>query len=331
MSDSMLNDGLDFLEGMFKEDIIFNFFGGEPLLRPKFCIKWMKELRRRYPKCRFHLATNATRFSREFAELCTKYGSMIQLSFDGVDQDNNRGKSAEAIKNIKKYVALKGRVLPGIRLTYTRDTVGNIYDSLVMCYGLGIRKFSHHAELTDKWTDEDFKKYEEQLLKIYGFIDTHKDIYLQYCDCNGVIKDRDNSRCGAGRSLLALSTDGSLYPCHRMVKIPQFKLGDVKNKTLNRGHFIDLEILGCDKCMALSTCHPCMAANYEYNGSLIEPLRATCEINRAEYVMSEKKFSTDNMEILESGNILRYMVNVLMDISASNIRAIKELNEELAR
>jgi uncharacterized protein len=159
-------------------------------------------------------------------------------------------------------------------------------------------------------------------------MDDHKDIYVHFCDCEKITKQKDNAICSAGKTLIALTANGDLYPCHRMIKMDKFKIGNVFEGTLNRGGFAVMGILGCRDCVALPTCHPCIAANYEYTGSFMKPLRATCEINKIEHIMSEMRYTRLNKDILDSQDMIRSMVLVLTDLRNSNNEILEVLRNE---
>ena len=328
MFDGTLSAAIDYLAPMFSEDVTFNLFGGEPFLRPEFCIKWLKELRLRFPKCKFHISTNGTEYNQELVFLLRDFHSALQVSYDGVDQEYLRGLSNIVEQNIPRFIQDFSPCVPAIRLTYTRDTVNNLYESFIKCYNMGVRKFTHQAQLTDDWKDDEFAEYRNQLSKIHSFMNDHDDIYVHFCDCEKIVKQKDSARCSAGRTLVALNTIGEIYPCHRMIKWERFIIGDVFKQKLNRGNFMHLDIHGCKNCIAVATCHPCLAANYEYNGAFSEPLRATCEINKIEHIMSEERYCRVNKDTMDSIDMIRSMVLVLSDLKKSNEEMLKVIKNE---
>jgi len=329
MSYDTLDKALDFLGNRISENIVFNFFGGEPTLRKDFCIYWIQELKRRFKKCRFHIATNGVLYDQELTDVLRHNKAIVQVSYDGINQNISRGKGDIVLKNLKTYI----KQLPiSVRLTFTRDTVRDLYKNVEHIYGLGVKRFIHHAELNTNWTDNDIKIYKEQLDKIYEFLDEHDDFDMSFCDCGKIDRqDKQNARCSMGKTLIALSADGSIYPCHRMIKFKQFKIGDIFSRYLDRGKFLNLEILNCSSCKAKNVCHPCMAAFYEFNGSFIEPLKATCEINKYEYDKMKEKHDTWWLDMSPYEDIINKATSVLEDVCDSQKCIIKELKhyEEL--
>lgn len=324
MTDDVMESMLSFMKDKLEDFTMFNFFGGEPLLRPDFCIKWMKRLRQEMPKCGLYISTNGTIYCPDIQDIMLSDNSTFQISYDGLDQDRYRGNSSLVEENIKKYVSILPPWKLNVRMTYTRDTISNITRNIERIFSLGIRKIIHQAELTDKWTEEDFELYGKELDKIYKFIDLNPSARIQFCNCDRVNNLKENVRCGVGKSLLSITPNGDIYPCHRLVKFDNLKLGNVLDRTLDRGRFLTLD-MDCDDCFSKNTCHPCMAAFYEYTGSLVEKLEATCGTSKQEHIKAQEAYNISSTYVKDNKNLIRSMISVLEDMKSSKEELIRSL------
>lgn len=327
MSDETMQATIDFFKDKITEDCIFNFFGGEPTLREDFCVRWFHKLKEVFPKCRISTSTNAVSFPEKMISIMKHKDCDTQISYDGVCQDEYRGKSELVEKNIRRYVKeISGGNLH-FRLTFTPENVHRLYDSVQMVYDLGGRRMAHQAEISNRWEKKHFTEYEKQLNKIYGFLDKHKDFASHFCKCDRVTNTK-NSICSMGKGLISIDAIGDIYPCHRSIKFTEFKIGNVYNKKFNRGRFNTLVMRECGKCTAEPTCHPCVIANYEINKSLIINPDSTCVINKIEYKKAFDKYKIENKEMFETQYILEPTLNVLNDIRYNNKEILKMLKEE---
>jgi len=329
MTDEIVSKCLDMLKDQIRETAIFNFFGGEPMLREHFCIDWMHRIRERFPKCRFHFTTNGTIYSERLVkEFLVNEPPILQLSHDGINQSKLRGMDKEVSENLKRYLAAVSPSKVTVRLTFTENTVGDLARNLSYFYDMGVRRFAHQADVNNNWTDKNVQEYCNQVDKMYEFQETHTDIDIVFCNCNRLMNSgsiQDGRQCNMGRELLSLSADGSLYPCHRAVKFPQFKVGDVLTGGLNRGKFPVLCMDGCIECNAKTTCHQCFLANYEHNGSLEIPVKSGCGINLYENKKLSEKYDLITLSYEKSQNLIAKAVAVLDDIKSNNESVLAEL------
>ena len=326
MSDETMQATINFFKDKITDNCIFNFFGGEPTLREDFCMKWFYKIKEFFPKCRVSTSTNAVLFPEKMISIMRRKDFDTQISYDGVYQEEYRGESKLVEKNIHRYVKeISGGNLH-FRLTFMPETVHRLYDSIQMVYDLGGKRAAHQAVLSAHWEEKHFKEYEKQLTEIYKFLDEHKDFSSYFCTCDRVTNTR-NSICSMGKGLIAVDAAGDIYPCHRSIKFPEFKIGNVHEKRFNRGRFKTLIIPECKGCIAEPTCHTCVIANYEINGSLVSNPASTCVINKIEYNKAFAKYKVENKEEFKARYILKPMLNVLNDIKDNNKEIIRVLKE----
>lgn len=328
MTDEVLQNCIDMLEDQIHPNIVFNFFGGEPMLMEDFCLKWMGILRERFPKCRFHFTTNGTIYSERLVnDWLINEEPILQISHDGVNHSKLRGSEDLVNKNLKRYLNAIPAEKITTRLTFTHDTVGDLFESVIYFYGMGVRRFAHQADVTNEWSPESIEEYYKQLDKIYDFIDKHPDLDVVFANCNKLGPKSRNRQCSMGRELVSLTADGNIYPCHRAVKFPDFKIGNVFTGELNRGKFAVLKMDGCSSCDAEDFCHQCFLANYEHNGSLEEPVTSGCDINKYEFKRLAEKYNYVKADLECALDLCSKAVNVLQDIKSNNKEILRVVNE----
>jgi uncharacterized protein len=94
--------------------------------------------------------------------------------------------------------------------------------------------------------------------------------------------------CGAGVEYLAVSPDGSIYPCHQFDGINEMKLGDIYNGISNKTTEEKFKAANflfnkeeCAYCWARFYCSGgCLANNYSINGDIFKPYKTGCELQK---------------------------------------------------
>ncbi|HWR55813.1 MAG TPA: nif11-like peptide radical SAM maturase [Negativicutes bacterium] len=87
--------------------------------------------------------------------------------------------------------------------------------------------------------------------------------------------------CGAGRAYLAVDVDGSFYPCHRFVGMPEYLLGNISEAAdPPRGHFHESPAImseECRQCWLKYVCGGgCAYGNISSTGRFFRPDPAFC-------------------------------------------------------
>lgn len=233
------------------------FYGGEPLLRQKWIEEFIKLTQKR--NLIFTLQTNGTLLGG-ISDFILKNLDYIYVSFDGSKQltDNSRGSGvySQVLANIKKIKPkFKGKILA--RMTLLPEN--SIYDSVRHILKLNLFDCIHW-QIENSSRKFDFQKttarYEDDISKLLDFwienisngriieIVPFKAVALSIINK----KQYNFYRCGAGKFLVSIDTDGNCYSCDVLLE-PQFKIGDIskgikqkKLSCLNYSKFC----LGCD-------------------------------------------------------------------------------------
>jgi uncharacterized protein len=93
--------------------------------------------------------------------------------------------------------------------------------------------------------------------------------------------------CGAGTEYVAVSPEGDLYPCHRFVGNPAFRMGNLRDaafenpfyEAFNRAHIQNTP--ACRDCWAKFYCGGgCHANALLANGNILKPYALGCALER---------------------------------------------------
>lgn len=95
------------------------------------------------------------------------------------------------------------------------------------------------------------------------------------------------SGCGAGVEYLAVAPSGRLYPCHQLLGVREFALGDVLRKAVRsdvRREFLGASLTrkeACACCWARYYCGGgCHASAWMFGGDILQPWSLGCAIMR---------------------------------------------------
>lgn len=285
-----------------------DFFGGEPLLNADVMQELVEYGRRREKESgkeiNFTLTTNAILLTDALIDYLNKERVSVVLSLDGRQavhdamrpSPGGAGSYHAALRNIRKMVA--GRDGEGyyVRGTFTRRNL-DFADDVIHLADLGFERIS--VEPVVAFENEDYALGEPDLPAIYGqyeklarelirrrlegrpFEFFHFKLDLE----GGPCLPKRLSGCGAGSEYLAVTPDGSLYPCHQFAGKREYRLGSVsagiKRQDLaapfRRASLYQKE--GCPDCWAKFYCSGgCHANAVSANGSLKKPHLLGCDL-----------------------------------------------------
>ncbi len=310
MSFDVAKRAIDYLheQSVGREHLEVDFFGGEPLLAFDTVKKTIRYARSTYPdkKWRFTITTNGSLLTKEIENYLYENDVSIVLSLDGDKKTNDtfrvmpdgRG-TFDLILPKLKYVAEHRKESGGyyVRGTYTSKTM-NISKTVMDLHNFGFKYISLEPVVTkdksiniEKENLPALKKEYEKLAEEYVNSQEegewhffHFNIDLEAGPC---IQKRIHG-CGAGVEYVAVSPDGSIYPCHQFDGIEEMKLGDVwkgiEKKELTerfgKANFL-FNKKECANCWARFYCSGgCLANNYTMNGDIFKPYEIGCETQK---------------------------------------------------
>lgn len=325
MSWEIAKQAVDFIlsqEKMFSEDsVIWDFIGGEPFLEidliDKICDYIKSEMFRLnhhwFNSYRFSFSTNGVNYHNDKVQnFISKNKShlSIGITIDGTKEkhDLNRiwkgdgpekGSYDDVVKNIPLWLSQFPE--ESTKVTISSADIPYIAESVLHLYKLGIHSVNINVVFEDVWKDGDDTAFEKQLICLADNI-IDNELYQEFScsffsDTIGKPLDPkiDNGNwCGSGK-MLAIGTDGNLYPCNRFMDfslrtkkpiiVGNVKTGIDYNKlrpflTLDR---VTQSPKKCLECEVASGCAWCQGENYDAAETPTAYQRATaiCKMHKA--------------------------------------------------
>jgi len=302
------------------QDLVVDFYGGEPLLNfdlIKEVIDYCRKIESK-GKIDFHflLATNGTLLTKEKGEYLIGNGVDVAVSLDGSRkiQDRQRpfsdGKgSYDAVLNNINSIRPEYRKRIVGRATFTPYSTNAIetfnflrslgFDRIEVCesekagYGLEEKSqfFFSGAEgirqLKSIYYDLALFYTKEILNGNLTYANTYFNRFFKQLSRLYNIQSIVGT-CSAGFTLMAVDMDGTIYPCTAFVEMPKFGIGTVQEGIDDDRlkNFLDNKISSsenCSKCWAKRICRGCGSCynlNYFSNKNLSKPDPYYCELFR---------------------------------------------------
>ena len=310
MSFEVGRDALDFLilHSGNRRNLEVDFFGGEPMMNfpvVQRIVRYGRELEKKHQKqIHFTMTTNCYDVPQEAIEFCNTEMHNLVLSIDGRQATHDALRPAigrkpsysKVLQNAKALIRDRGEAEYYARGTFTRRNLDFVPD-VESLWDEGFAHVSvepvvldgsHPLCLREEDLNEIFNGYDRLLQAV---LDRKKDGRLNHffhfsVDLSGgpCLKKR-LSGCGAGREYLAVTPDGTLYPCHQFVGREGFAIGNVRDGVQDeqvRSVFLNNHIgckSSCQRCFAKYFCSGGCAANAQaYSGSILEPNPLECAI-----------------------------------------------------
>lgn len=286
-----------------------DYFGGEPLLNWPVMQEVTEYAREQSvsvnKEIAFTVTTNALQLTDKIAGYLENESMAAVLSLDGRPGVHNamrpkaggRESYRETVQRILGYASRRPRGGYYIRGTYTRYNMDFCSD-VEHLYNLGLRNISMEPVVAPPAEDyalreEDLPLLEKEYEKLTAFYldclksgDPFKFFHFSIDLEHGPCLTKRLSGCGAGREYLAVTPDGTLYPCHQLAGIPEMQMGHVMDPEgfchVPPSSFIPSGPLqgSCRDCWARYHCGGgCRAASY-LNGDPSEPYPLECALQR---------------------------------------------------
>ncbi|MCK5614718.1 SPASM domain-containing protein, partial [Candidatus Pacearchaeota archaeon] len=186
------------------------------------------------------------------------------------------------------------------RSTISNDVVHRWVADVEYLVELGYNRLAMILIPDQEWSDEQMGILKSELRKISDFyIERYrqgKPIYIKHIEdaMKALVNPtRRSSHCGAGRSLVLIRTDGTIYPCHRFG-------GEIDAESENKWYLgsifkdfdhekrqllLDLDCrkhvkADCENCMAVHLCGiSCIALNWANFKDIYKPHSTQCKFN----------------------------------------------------
>ncbi|MGM9877074.1 MAG: radical SAM protein [Bacilli bacterium] len=274
-------------------DFFVLFHGREPLTNYEEIIKTLKHFKNN-KKIHFILQTNGLLLNEERIKELTKYNISINISIDGITDENNllriNGKSINYTNRIKELLE-KYKISPIIIVHKNNyKDLNNITNYLKKNNILGasynfLWPTKENKELNEYVvSNEDLYKVMKEVfdnsIENNKFVFKERELYLLY----GKILKRDlynymcnQSPCGAGKNCISVYKDGKIYPCTMVNSQEENYLGDLNDSNediLNREVILkkrDINAIeDCKNCPLKLFCRGggCSGFIYNLNGDI---------------------------------------------------------------
>ena len=309
-------DTLSWLSGQNSknERLSVNFFGGEPMLEYDLIKKTVLYAEKEYEdNFKFSITTNGSLFDEEKLDFFEDHNISVLFSIDGPEHVHNiHRKTTDGSDSFHQVEwAMKEVVKRGLgnvaRPTYTPDTLPYLFETVKYLLEEVGFKTASPTPATDgfkQFSEEDYKEYDRQFDKIDKYFkdrvlrgDSAGINYYQKCFRQELSDASMKAPCGAGKKYVAVNHAGDIFPCHRFVQWPEWKIGNVKNgitKTDLREIFANFENdktdPKCAKCDNKFCGGGCFASNYSQTGSIYKTSDMSCELSKRQWERSMKVF-----------------------------------------
>jgi len=287
-----------------------DFFGGEPLLNfavVKALVDYGRQEAQRCGKImRFTLTTNATLLGDAETNFLNEHEIAVVLSLDGRAAVNDfmrpsaddGGSYSLVSENIQRFLQSRNSRNYYVRGTYTAHNLDFAKD-VAHLYDLGLREIS--LEPVVGGVGGDYALTEEHMQTLCREYERLTDYYLEKLEggepfnffhfnlstYDGPCFGKRIIGCGAGWDYVAVTPEGSIYPCHQFVGDERFKIGTVQEGIENFNLARELAQANlyrkpdCLACWAKLFCSGgCHATAFHSHGSFLKPDALACTLQK---------------------------------------------------
>ena len=248
------------------ENIVIQFFGGEPLLE----FELIREIYNYIAKLKIpnfnycFTVTNGTLLTDEMKcwMIEHKQDFICGLSLDGTKEihDYNRSNSYDLIDFnffLEAWPAQK------VKMTIAPDMLDKLSDGVIHCHELGFGVLCNLADGID-WPDESSDILKQQLYQLVEYYLAHpeKDICsilkMPLLHVGLVNREVFPKWCGAGDHIHAYDVDGNLFPCQLFMNISGT---DIEIPSIKKIYSSKVLPPKCRDCVLYGCCPTCMGTN----------------------------------------------------------------------
>ncbi|MCU9807302.1 radical SAM protein [Paraclostridium sp. AKS46] len=291
---------IDFICKKIKDEDIdiplcIGFHGGEPFMNFEVAKHMHKELSKKVVgrKIIYDVTTNGTYLDTEKIDFICKNIDNISVSIDGTKEshDENRifangdGSYDIAIKNAKKLLE-RGKDVR-VRMTYTTNTVSELYESIVQIVKYGFTNIVPVADFMDpKWTKSHINMINDQISKLINLKKGYPNVDIGLLDIKNLNTRKGD--CFGGIVSFAIDINGNIFPCTFSVGDDEFKLGSVFDEDISEEKKHELIKIytsdneECEGCSRKEFCSSvrCKLINKKVTGEFNKSIPIICALER---------------------------------------------------
>lgn len=299
------------------DSIIVEFIGGEPFLEidlmEAITEYWKFHLytlgHKWFGNYRFSISTNGILYHTPSVQnwIRKNYETVsVGITIDGTQAKHDatrvypdgRGSYQDVVRNVPLWLTQYRS--SGTKATFSPQCIPHLTESILHLWSLGIREIAANCVFEDVWLDSDVQAFEEQLVSLADVV-LQEDLWDKY-NCtffsdyigHALAPTENANWCGAGK-MLAIGTDGCLYPCVRFLQYalaqkPARHCGSVYTGLDNdvRRAFHALSRYSqsppqCIQCGIASGCAWCQGCNYDAadTATIFQRSTGLCELHKA--------------------------------------------------
>jgi len=281
-------------------DLFITFFGGEPLLNMPVVEETVAYSNKRGNKTghrlNFQMTSNGTLIDDSLAKHLSGLGIRVLVSLDGMgptNDENRRYKSGKgSFDEIAKGIQALKPHQPwiGVKMTVTPSNALELFENVMGLRDLGINQFIIGHATGMNWSIDKQDVFERQLSQLKTWYLKSKPENFRIAEFDEPDEKQGFFGCSAARSTIAVSVDGAVSPCSKILGIESerliAKLGSVDEGLYCLANRRD--VLSCAQlaefCREIGIADTyrggCVASNYTDTGDLFSPSMADYEISQ---------------------------------------------------
>lgn len=312
MNKTTAKKAIDFLVSINPNEEYYGivFFGGEPFINHKLIVeiasycedKISKKLGKEFS---LSATTNGTILNESLLNVFKKYGSVIFISLDGPEHIHNKNRpyhnSNGSFNAVMSNIELlkKHNINHSFRPTITSDCenlieIVDFFEKLEteFTFEFAVKPNFKNSESTT-YDDKKIKNIEAQYSELieYYFEKVRKKEYIY---CNNIVsslrrihfRQAKNYPCSAGRTILTVNSDNTIYSCQNLSNIFDANVGTL-NSGINKSNLKKIispyvnTLESCKDCWVKYLCSgSCFAEKYTENKNIYTPLEYRCKLKK---------------------------------------------------
>lgn len=288
-----------------------SFFGGEPLVEYPLLQQLTRYARQKADssgrEIEIGFTTNGSLLDRERIAWLKAHGVSFLLSMDGSPemQDTHR-RFQDRLPTGELLAGLLPAIIehfPGqyVRMTVTPKNLPHFARSVQWLRDAGVQNILFAPDIISGWLDSDLELFADELQKIAdiwkrSYSGPGRFTFSLFSEFRDSKVRRTKYACYAGRKLLSVSVDGTVWPCQRFATMRTWDVGTVfdgideaRLEAFRRGLEIDWSSRVCSSCPIGEWCWTgCPAKNLEDNGELLQPSEVYCRLMKLQYELKQQ-------------------------------------------
>jgi uncharacterized protein len=315
MDINVANKTIDFILRKIKSESLDRplyvvLHGGEPLVNFEMVKYIHKKLSDKVKEREiiYDMTTNGTVLDSEKIDFICNNIDNISVSIDGIraSHDKNRvfvngeGSYDLAIENAKKLLDRKKDVR--IRMTYTTNTVSELYESISQIAKYGFTTIVPIADYMDtKWTQSHVNTLNDQISMLINLKEKYPSLNAGLLDIQSLNTRKGD--CFGGIMSFAIDVNGDIFPCTFSVGDKELKLGSVFDEDISESKQKELvkiytsENEDCKSCLRKECCDSrrCKLLNKKVMGDFNESIPIICALEKV-CLTTTKKLKAYNID-----------------------------------